>query len=165
MEVDEEVYLAHYGVKGMRWGVRREQQAIDNSTPKQNRRRGYRNLALGIAAGAASGLAIGAILKRSGGIKVSSLSGLSSSKHGESFVRDRLRRAPKAKVINKYDGNSVQQNSKTLVDAGKAALKEILNHRSQTKIIDVVSRDVTPARTKSFFEKNIPTFRRMVKSL
>lgn len=167
MIVDEDVYLEHFGVKGMKWGVRREKQETQttgNEALKKDNSSRNRKFAAGVAVVAGT-VAVAAILNRRGGIKVSSLGNLSSTTRGQSFLRDRFRRAPKARVTYAHDGNAVQQNSKTLVSAGKTALKEILRRRRETRIIDIPSREIFTPKSKSFFEKNMPTFRRLLKSL
>lgn len=59
MIVDEAAYLEHYGVKGMRWGVRNDrrlkgakQSSVSNKQPSNNssRKRVVRNIAIGLGA-------------------------------------------------------------------------------------------------------------------
>lgn len=162
MIINEEVYLEHFGVKGMKWGVRREKsetQSNTDQTPKKDNSSRNKKIAAGVAV-AAGAIAVAAILKRSGGVDIKSLSELPATARDVMSVG---KRAPKARETNAHQGGTVQQNHKTLVEAGKAALKEIMNRRSQTKIIDIPSREIFTPKSKSFFEKNMPTFRKLVK--
>lgn len=85
MQIEAE-HLEHFGVKGMKWGVRKEQQSIENSSPAKNRRRGYRNIAIGAGVGVVGGLAVGGILKRSGMLSARSVSNLPQTRIGKNYV-------------------------------------------------------------------------------
>ncbi len=66
MIVEEDIYLEHFGVKGMHWGVRNQRRG---GTPEQRRagnRKFARNLAIGAGVGVAGGLAVAAMLKHKG---------------------------------------------------------------------------------------------------
>lgn len=91
-EVEE--FLAHYGVKGMQWGQRREQQRAANAqvieakaalkSAKQVRSAGRKSAAVSVAKKAAIATAVvggaaaaATILSKSGGKPASSISGVS----------------------------------------------------------------------------------------
>ena len=94
MDVDEvEEFLAHYGVKGMKWGVRREQLRAANAqvteakaalkSAKEARSEGRKSVAVGAAKRAAVATAVvggaaaaAAILRKSGGKPSSAISGV-----------------------------------------------------------------------------------------
>lgn len=79
MIIDESTYLAHYGRKGMKWGVRKRRGGTAEQR-RQGNKKFARNLALGTAAGVAGGLAVGAMLKRHQSVKVSQLRQIQTSK-------------------------------------------------------------------------------------
>jgi len=58
MILNKETYLEHYGVRGMKWGVRKKQRKDrwDNLTPQQRHDEIKRNAIRGGAAGLAAGL-------------------------------------------------------------------------------------------------------------
>lgn len=74
METEE--FLEHFGKKGMRWGVRKGRASKPTASGKK---KFARNLAIGVAGGAIAGLAIGAVLKKSGKLPVRSLPGRDAS--------------------------------------------------------------------------------------
>ncbi len=73
----EDLYLEHYGVKGMKWGVRKKRP------DEEARKRKFGPKAKKIAVTTAvivGAVAVGYALQRSGGVKVSSLGGLTDPK-------------------------------------------------------------------------------------
>lgn len=107
MIVEETVYLEHYGVKGMRWGVRRSGPNSDDPQ-KSNRKR---NLALG--AGVVAGSAMTAyIIKRNSGVKVSSVSNKNTTKVGSDIAKKILEQRREFATIT-----TKMNNTNNLADA------------------------------------------------
>lgn len=67
MIVDEEVYLEHFGVKGMRWGVRKNNKTDDNQNDNKSNRNRNIKVAATIAIGA---LFVSGFLIKNGKTKV-----------------------------------------------------------------------------------------------
>lgn len=70
MIISEEDYLEHFGVKGMKWGVRKQRRGGTAEERRAGNRRFARNLAIGVGVGGASGLAIAALIKRHQNVKL-----------------------------------------------------------------------------------------------
>lgn len=84
MIIEEEVYLnhlreevvddflEHFGVRGMKWGVKNIREQRKNATPEQRkagRRKFARNLAIGVGGGVAVGLGAAFMINRSHSMK------------------------------------------------------------------------------------------------
>lgn len=80
MILDEEVYLEHFGVKGMKWGVRKNPYSGMKlyrdgvRDPRRDKKKKIvRNVAIAAGVTAAGGLAVAAFLKKRGSIPAKSI--------------------------------------------------------------------------------------------
>ena len=70
MIIDEDVYLEHFGVKGMRWGVRNQKRGGTKEQRRAGNKKFVRNLAIGVGVGAVGGVAVAAIINRNRNLKI-----------------------------------------------------------------------------------------------
>lgn len=68
MTIEADDFLEHFGVRGMRWGVRRNNDAQESQSFASKHKKGIAAGALAVGA-----LGVGVILKRSGSTSLSSL--------------------------------------------------------------------------------------------
>jgi len=101
--IDEDIYLEHFGVKGMRWGQRKV--GAKTLTPRQQRAQSNRREALkkGLIAGAiagtvATGAAIALYKMGDTGTRMSKVSGLSKTRKGQQAARSMLKSRGASKV-------------------------------------------------------------------
>lgn len=81
MIIEEDAYLAHFGVRGMHWGVRKQTESSGVRTPKRKglppKVKFVRNATIGIAVGIGAGIVAGKIVGK--GIKIKQSKQLSNS--------------------------------------------------------------------------------------
>lgn len=94
MIIEEEVYLEHFGVKGMHWGVRNKRGGTQEQRRSGNKKF-VRNLAIGSAVGIGGGLAVAALMKHHGQLKAKQIvrSQENIRRMGENFAKSSLKQS------------------------------------------------------------------------
>lgn len=90
MIIDEEVYLEHYGAKGMKWGVRNKRDSSGSGQSEQQKTSKKKRAAqIAVVAGVVIG---GAVLAHRSGVRMSSVRSASSTTSGSSVASGVLAR-------------------------------------------------------------------------
>lgn len=114
---DVDTFLAHYGVKGMRWGVRKDVDVEDKKSLKRFDLKNPKVKAAAIAAGAITAIAAGAFIASRYNIKLSSMSTATASK-GKEKVDDILDNATDYIYLSKPFRGSGAQTTLSFVSKG-----------------------------------------------
>lgn len=121
-------YIAHYGVRGMRWGQRKRRSTKDSENPKLSTRQ---KVAVGLSLTAATFLAA-SILTRRGRTTVRQISGRSADPFDKIFGR------------NNFVDNLPKSFTKT-TSTGKAAVGSMADRAEWKRKVSSVMKDMQEA--------------------
>lgn len=117
MIIDEEVYLEHFGVKGMQWGVRRAQyKSRRASRNRSGKLTGRQRVGVGLGAYGIGSIA-SVIALKSGSLNFASIVGLPAMVVGGVMIRKRMLNKHGSKKLSELPAPKVNEEARLRVEA------------------------------------------------